>query len=363
MKDSPKTVAARRAALRERLLPVGMPTLWCPLLTHYTAEGALDFDRMRSHLDHLQSSVTSYLVPGSTGDGWELTDQETSSLLDFLVAEAASRRLSLLVGILKPTAAEMMVAIAAVMTKLKGLVAACGDEEALLRSPVRGFAICPPRGSGLSQSEISDGLGRLLSTGLPISLYQLPQVTGNEMAPQTVRDLAAPHGNFIWFKDSSGTDRVADSGLDDVLLLRGAEGGYSRHLKEGGGKYDGLLLSSANGFGPQLDRMIRWLRAGEHAAAHDLSDRISDAVRAVFEAAAPLAYGNTFTNANKAIDHFIAHGPGARRVAPPRLHSGHRLPATLIDAAGAALTRYGLMPAQGYLAASQQRLSRKETVS
>ena len=54
-------------------------------------------------------------------------------------------------------------------------------------------------------------------------------------------------------------------------------------------------------------------------------------------------------NANKAIDHFMAHGPGARSVTPPRLHSGERLPAALIATAGAALERQALMPARGYL--------------
>ena len=53
-------------------------------------------------------------------------------------------------------------------------------------------------------------------------------------------------------------------------------------------------------------------------------------MNAVFAAAAPLPHGNAFTNANKALDHFMAHGPRARAVTPPRLHSGQRLPGELI---------------------------------
>jgi hypothetical protein len=77
--------------------------------------------------------------------------------------------------------------------------------------------------------------------------------------------------------------------------------------------------------------------------------RLEVTVNEVFAAAAPLPYGNAFTNANKAIDHFMAHGPGARSVRPPRLHTGERLPADLIATAGAALERHALMPERGYL--------------
>ena len=44
-------VAAERQAWMQRLLPDGVPTLWCPLLTHYTDDGALDRPRMRAQLD------------------------------------------------------------------------------------------------------------------------------------------------------------------------------------------------------------------------------------------------------------------------------------------------------------------------
>ena len=56
-----------------------------------------------------------------------------------------------------------------------------------------------------------------------------------------------------------------------------------------------------------------------------------------------------FTNANKAIDHFFAHGPRAAQVNAPRLHSGHRLPRQMIEAVAAALARLDLMPMRGYL--------------
>lgn len=342
-------LAAARSALTKRLLPDAMPTLWCPLLTHYDDAGRIDFERIRRQLDFLAPSVRGFLIPGSTGDGWQLTDEQTQQLLAGVVEMAVERRLALLIGVLKPTGEAMHAATARTLRWLQQR-AGSDDPLAALRSAcVAGFTYCAPHGAALTQGEIAEVLESLLASGLPASLYQLPQVTGNRIAPETVRALAARHANLLMLKDTSGEDQVAESGLADLFLVRGAEGGYSRHLKLGGGRYDGFLLSTANGFGPQLAELIEHQRGGRQAQADALSARLEAAVNEVFAAAAPLPYGNAFTNANKAIDHFMAHGPGARGVTPPRLHSGERLPAALIDRAGAALEDHALMPARGYL--------------
>lgn len=342
-------LAAARSALMDRLLPDGMPTLWCPLLTHYDDAGRIDFERIRRHLDFLAPSVRGFLVPGSTGDGWQLSDGQTQELLAGVVEMAVERRLALLIGVLKPTGAAMHEALARTLRWLQQRAGTNDPLTALHSASVAGFTYCAPHGAALTQRDIADALDGLLATGLPASLYQLPQVTGNRIAPDTVRTLAARHANLLMLKDTSGEDQVADSGLEGLFLVRGAEGGYSRHLKRGGGRYDGFLLSTANGFGPQLAELIEHLRGGRQAQAEALSARLEAAVNEVFAAAAPLPYGNAFTNANKSVDHFRAHGPGARSVTPPRLHSGERLPAELIATTGAALERHALMPARGYL--------------
>jgi hypothetical protein len=255
----------------------------------------------------------------------------------------------LLIGVLKTTVQEVLQGLDDTLAWLRARSGAPSDDDALQRSAVRGFTVCPPKGRELSQEDIGAALDRVLTRGLPVSLYQLPQVTDNEMASDTVAWLAARHPNFVMLKDTSGRDRVTDAGFRDVFLVRGAEGGYSRQLALGGGAYDGFLLSTANSFGPHYAQMIELLRQGRQADADALSARIAQAVGAVFDAAADLPYGNAFSNANKAIDHFFAHGPTARRVAGSRLHSGQQLPAGLIEVAGAALERNGLMPAHGYL--------------
>ncbi len=73
---------------------------------------------------------------------------------------------------------------------------------------------------------------------------------------------------------------MATSGvaLDGVSLVRGAEGGYARWTRGGGGPYDGLLLSTANVFAPQLHVILELLAHGRRAEAAELSGRIEAVV-------------------------------------------------------------------------------------
>jgi hypothetical protein len=69
----------------------------------------------------------------------------------------------------------------------------------------------------------------------------------------------------------------------------------------------------------------------------------------VFGLVGEIPCGNAFTNANKAIEHFMAFGPKAADREGPMLHGGIRIPAGIISATGESLRRYGLMPEKGYL--------------
>src|ERR1044071_1294348 len=103
MIDEP-TIASSRAQLLEQLLPREVPVLWCPLLTHYNADGALDRPRIAAHLRHLSPHVNAFLIAGSTGDGWEMTSDEIRQLFDVAVTEAQRLKLYLLLGALQTDA-------------------------------------------------------------------------------------------------------------------------------------------------------------------------------------------------------------------------------------------------------------------
>ena len=334
-----------RADWHTRLFPRGIPPLWCPLLTHYRDDGSLDHARITAHLHHLAPHVKGFLIPGSTGDGWEMTDAETRELLGLTQEQTAKLELHLLIGVLKTEARDAC----SVLRDHGRTLPADITEHGTRSTPC--FTVCPPKGKDLPQETIRTALADILSLGFPTALYQLPQVTQNEMSPETVADLAARYPNIILFKDTSGADRVANSGQDfgGVFLVRGAEGGYANWLKSGGGSYDGFLLSTANCFGRELHQVIEWLKAGRRDEAKHLSDRLSAVVKEVFALVTGLPDGNVFANANKAMDHFFAHGPQAAAVTPPRLHAGSRLPVEIIRQTGAALERHGFLPPRGYL--------------
>lgn len=352
-----------RSSLVARLFPSGIPRLWCPILTHYDAEGRIDQDRIRAHLRHLAPTVRTFLAPGSTGDGWEMSDAERSELLELLLETAAELEVWILVGVLATERGAARQSVAALGAELAGAgYAQAGDAgareggagsavEALAARRVCGFTVTPPKGADLGQTVIRGELESILGLGYPTALYQLPQITENEMSPETVSDLAARYENFYLFKDTSGGDRVALSGTPtaDVFMVRGAEGGYAKHLKPAGGRYDGFLLSTANSFAAELSEIVELVFAGRQEEAAALSARVETVVNGVFDAVSALPYGNPFANANKAIDHVRAYLPDHGSVPPPMTHSGNRIPQDAVELAERLLREEDLLPGRGYL--------------
>ncbi len=347
----PTQTAVERRKWLARLWPDGIPALWCPLITHYDRDGAIDQTRVAAHLRHLSAHVKGFLIPGSTGDGWELSGAETRRLLEVVIEQITKLNLHLLVGALKTETETALRAIGETIDWIAARADGGNRENALAQSGVCGFTICPPRGKELSQQQMSAALRSILEMHVPVAIYQLPQVTQNEMSPELVGDLARQFPNFILFKDTSGADRVALSGqkLENVFLVRGAEGDYVRWLKIVKGPYDGFLLSSANCFARELHNMIEDLKVRRAKAARERSEHLTSCINEVFGIVTGLPHGNPFANANKAVDHFFAFGPKARDAPPPRLHAGVPLPADVIHATGDTLSRHGLMPEKGYL--------------
>ena len=350
MTPSNSRFTAKRQALLAKLFPSGVPPLWCPLLTHYRDDGSIDSARIGAHIRHLYPAVRGLLVPGTTGDAWELDDREIRTLIECVIGEVVPLRVSLLIGVLRPDTETILRTLADTMKWLKLRTGADDNLTAMARSGVCGFTICPPSGQELDQQAIQSSLEAALQLGFPMAIYQLPQVTKNEMSPALVAELVERFDNFYLLKDTSGQDRVALAGVNGIFLVRGAEGNYTQHLAGNGGRYDGFLLSTANCFGKQLAEVIEAGHGDDLAAAAEtFSLKLGLLFDELAARAVEVPWGNPFANANKAMDHFFAYGPGALSVSPPMLHAKHRMPRQLIEAASTALTRHGLMPMQGYL--------------
>jgi dihydrodipicolinate synthase/N-acetylneuraminate lyase len=344
----------KRRALLAEMFPEGVPRLWCPLLTHYQSDGRIDFERMAAHFNHIVPWVKGFLIPGSTGDGWELDDEETLMVADFAMRQAETLDIRLLLGVLKSDPEKMKRTISTffALGKGKGPTLKGVTDRSLRDKGVCAFTVCPPAGKTLSQAEIEAGLSQILDMDLPTALYQLPQVTGNEASAETFGRLVQAYSNLIFFKDSSGQDRIAMSAVEKggVFLVRGAEGDYARWLKEADGPYDGFLLSTANCFPHEIRAVIEGIETGDRDKAGRISEKLTAVILEVFNLVQSLPFGNAFTNANKAIDHFFAFGPSARAVEGPMLHAKVRIPDEILSQTGDLLARHHLMPAKGYLA-------------
>ena len=137
-----------------------------------------------------------------------------------------------------------------------------------MRTAEAGITICAPIKPDATQDEIAAHVEAVLAeTSAPIAVYQLPQVVGCEIAPETFSALAVANPRIVLFKDTSGGDAVAASGVPRgaAKFLRGAEGRYAEALATGG--YDGWLLSTGNGFGRELRAIADLTAAGDLAAA------------------------------------------------------------------------------------------------
>ena len=343
----------QRHKLVQRIFPGGIPRLWCPLLTHYNAVGEIDAARIAAHVRHLAPHVGGILAMGSTGDGWELEGEEYCASLIAILEATRPHGTCVLLGSLQRQADAVRELIREVIELLKFRTSRTTASDAMAADGVQGFTVCPPCGAELSQDTIRGELAATLEMRLPTALYQLPQVTGNEMSPDTVASLAAEYASFYLLKDTSGQDRIATSGADlgGVFLVRGAEGDYARWLDAAGGRYGGFLLSTANCFAPQLRRMIALLESGCRDEARTVIAPVEKVVAGAFDLVAGLPDGNPFANANKAIDHFLAHGPGALQAPPPRLHAGSVLLQDVLGEVGELLRQHELMPQHGYLEA------------
>ncbi len=331
-----------RVALIHKLFPEGSPKLWTPPLTFYEEDGSIDFDRMTKHLDFLYPYINSYLIPGSTGDGWELNFEEFKLLLDYAFNKYnTDKKINIVIGILRTDIEDMFRLLDYAVKYLKdnGIALNCDDYE---ESRFKGFVICPPKGKDKNQDEIRDTFIRFLDLNYPTVLYQLPQVTENETSPDTMEFLIEEYANLYMMKDSSGDDIIARSERDyhKLILVRGAEGGYSDMLKKSGGYYDGFLLSTGNSFPKELKNMCDMIEDDKEHDADELSHRLTITINDVFDIAKDVKSGNAFTNSNKMIEHVRKFGDEWRDKPLPKIHSGENIPMELLEKTENILRKY-----------------------
>jgi 4-hydroxy-tetrahydrodipicolinate synthase len=148
-----------RAAILQQMFPSGAPSLWCPLLTHYDAKGGISESRMAAHLQFLSPFAKGFLIPGSTGDGWELRDREIDRVVQIALDQAQRLEFVLLIGVLKKDTEAARRSMEQLLQGIQQRTKEPDPLAALLKARVAGFTVCPPTGRELQQEEILDRLG------------------------------------------------------------------------------------------------------------------------------------------------------------------------------------------------------------
>ena len=223
--------------------------LWAPILSHYELADNLRLNKalIKKHMKWLEPSVKQFLVCGTTGDGWILSDKLINDWLEILTEKNfLTDQNKILFGAFGNTTKE-------VLHRAKLI------EDYLTNHKCEvsffGLTLCAPVNEKITQNEIIKHFEKIIeNTLLPISIYQLPQVVKCEIKPETLKYLKDKFKKrIVLFKDTSDEDKVIDSKIDfgDLKFLRGAEKNYFNHIKPRG-KYDGFLLSTANCFGKVL---------------------------------------------------------------------------------------------------------------
>ena len=148
-----------RAALTGRLFPDGIPELWSPTLVFYDENGAIDAARQAAHLAFMAPHVKGLLVPGSTGDAWEMSDEEALAALDAAIPFAAEQGVHLLAGALRPTPEATLALIGKILDHLRRRTGRDTAADAFAAARVRGVTIAAPTSAQpLSQDAIRDAL-------------------------------------------------------------------------------------------------------------------------------------------------------------------------------------------------------------
>ena len=307
----------------------GFPALWFPPLTYYKAEGVIDTERMTEALEEIYPFCRGVLVPGSTGDGWVLSEEKQEMLVRFFLKGFPFGRFSVMIGALKPDADKAILAIRRWCRILREMSGKEDDREAMRALDVKAFVFCVPAGLKDRENQLHE-MGRILELGLPMAFYQLPLVTGVSVLPEVIRELADRYENLIIAKDSGGKDEMAKSGIlkDRLMLLRGAEGDPTELIRGEDAIYDGLLLSTVNCFAKELSQLMQ----GER----DYSG-FGTVIGEVFDAA-DNPVSNAFSDSVRAICHAKQYGEKAESV-PAWCFNGRALPKEFIRTAGGSLGR------------------------
>ena len=241
------------------------------MVTPFDPAGRIDLAEARRLARHLVATGSEGLVvAGTTGESPTLTHDEKLSLFEAVVSEVGQDA-----TVVAGTGSNDTAATVALSREAQAI----GVDALLLISPYYNR----PDQEGLMRHFLAVAE----SVELPIILYNHPPRTGVAIAPATLAELAC-HPRIVALKDSSASLDVASAYLqgvsEDFKLYSGNDSLTLPYLAIGG---HGVISVASHLVGPELQRMIAAVDAGDLATARTIHQRLWDLGEALFDAPSP----------------------------------------------------------------------------
>jgi 4-hydroxy-2-oxoglutarate aldolase len=235
--------------------------VFAPIPTPIDARDAVDLRRLRAALDTwLASRLTGLVVLGSNGEAALLSESESDAVIG-AAREVVPRDRALLVGTGRESTAATIDATRR--------AAALGADAVLVRTP--GFF----KAQMTTDVFVRHYRAVADASPVPVLLYNFTAVTGVNLAPEAVLQLAS-HPNIVGMKESGGdVGKIADLiavGGDGFSVLAGSGGTFYASLCVGA---EGGILAVACVVPDVCVHIFELTRQGHHAEARVLQARLA----------------------------------------------------------------------------------------
>ena len=243
------------------------------MITPFTRDSEVDFDRLKQHTDGLIHQGVNYLVVlGTTAETPTLSSNEKQKIVRTVV-EVNNGRIPVVVGVGG--------------NDTRGVIQQMKDLD---RRGVDAILSVVPYYNKPTQEGIYQHYSALAAaTELPMMLYNVPGRTGSNMAAETVLRLATDYpGTIFSVKEASGnfeqlTDILREK-PEEFLLISGDDGITLPLISLGG---SGVVSVIGNAYPGLFSRMVEAALSGQYPEAQHLHLSLAPMIKAIFKEGNP----------------------------------------------------------------------------
>lgn len=231
------------------------------IVTPFTDDGALHLPGLKRQIQRQLAAGNGIFCGGTNGEFFVLTEEEKVAVTRTCVEEVAGRA---------PVVAHIGEISTRATIRLGKQVEALG---------VDAVSVITPWFVPLTQAELIAHYTTIADAlNVPVFLYNIPARTGNTIAPETARALAA-HPNIIGIKDSAGSHESlsgfvkAIEDIDGFDVLNGPDSLIHQGFVEG---CSACISGLANVAPNEINAIWARFRAGDIAGSRQAQESVTD---------------------------------------------------------------------------------------